>query len=129
MNQKQKGEKPAEELGGALSGLGIGERENFLGQDNHIFINKLNYICKNYDQSFKDVSASLLYRSASLTLYYFQPGKKYETAGRRVVGSPGRQAETRGERELRQGGLLAVKVAHYREASADHDSGNPRVLL
>ena len=39
-----------------LSGSGIGEQINFLNEKNHIFINKLNYICKNYDQSFKDVS-------------------------------------------------------------------------
>lgn len=39
-----------------LTGTGIGESVNFLNEKNHIFINKLNYICKNYDQSFKDVS-------------------------------------------------------------------------
>ena len=38
-----------------LTGSGIGERIDFLGQDNHIFINKLNFICKNYDTNFKDV--------------------------------------------------------------------------
>ena len=38
---------------------GIGESENFLTEENHLFINKLNYICKNYDQSFKDVSCCL----------------------------------------------------------------------
>lgn len=37
-------------------GLGLGENQNFLDRENHIFINKLNYICKNYDQAFKDVS-------------------------------------------------------------------------
>ena len=42
-----------------LSGIGIGEQEDFLKHENHIFINKLNYICKNYDQSFKDVSKTL----------------------------------------------------------------------
>ena len=36
--------------------LGIGENEDFLERDNQLFINKLNYICKNYDTSFKDVS-------------------------------------------------------------------------
>ena len=35
---------------------GIGETEDFLDRDNQLFINKLNYICKNYDTSFKDVS-------------------------------------------------------------------------
>lgn len=40
----------------ALTGNGIGERIDFLSQENHIFVNKLNYICKNYDNSFKDVS-------------------------------------------------------------------------
>ena len=38
-----------------LTGSGIGECIDFLGQDNHIFINKLNFICKNYDTNFKDV--------------------------------------------------------------------------
>ena len=36
--------------------MGLGENQNFLDKENHIFINKLNYICKNYDQAFKDVS-------------------------------------------------------------------------
>ena len=35
---------------------GLGEDINFLTAENHIFLNKLNYICKNYDTSFKDVS-------------------------------------------------------------------------
>ena len=35
---------------------GIGETEDFLERDNQLFINKLNYICKHYDSSFKDVS-------------------------------------------------------------------------
>ena len=42
--------------GPELTGKGMGEQIDFLNQDNHIFINKLNYICKNYDTSFKDVS-------------------------------------------------------------------------
>ena len=42
--------------GPELTGKGMGEAIDFLNQDNHIFINKLNYICKNYDTSFKDVS-------------------------------------------------------------------------
>ena len=41
--------KPNEELG-------LGENQNFLDRENHIFLNKLNYICKNYDTAFKDVS-------------------------------------------------------------------------
>ena len=49
--------KKAKEEEFKLSGTGIGETENFLNQENHIFINKLNYICKNYDQSFNDVSS------------------------------------------------------------------------
>ncbi len=52
MNQKS-ASKPEEN---ELTGLGIGESIDFLNTDNHIFINKLNYICKNYDNSFKDVS-------------------------------------------------------------------------
>ena len=51
--------------------LGLGEDQNFLDQENHIFINKLNYICKNYDQSFKDVSvmlASVYFWQNSLSL-------------------------------------------------------------
>ena len=39
-----------------LDGTGLGENEDFLTHENHIFINKLNYICKNYDSSFRDVS-------------------------------------------------------------------------
>ena len=39
--------------------LGLGENEDFLDRDNQMFINKLNYICKNYDNSFKDVSRGL----------------------------------------------------------------------
>jgi hypothetical protein len=39
-----------------LSGDGIGEKENFLTHQNHLFINKLNYMCRNYDSAFKDVS-------------------------------------------------------------------------
>ena len=35
---------------------GLGENEDFLERDNQLFINKLNYICKNYDTAFKDVS-------------------------------------------------------------------------
>ena len=46
--------KGAQELG--LTGSGMGENEDYLSHENHIFINKLNYICKNYDTSFKDVS-------------------------------------------------------------------------
>lgn len=52
MKQKPKGAEEGDEL----TGNGIGERLDFLTQDNHIFINKLNYMCKNYDSSFKDVS-------------------------------------------------------------------------
>ena len=44
--------KPTEELG-------LGENQNFLDRENHIFLNKLNYICKNYDTAFKDVSHTL----------------------------------------------------------------------
>ena len=40
----------------AEEGLGLGENQNFLDRENQIFINKLNYICKNYDTAFKDVS-------------------------------------------------------------------------
>ena len=57
INQKQGKsavEKAAQDLG--LTGDGMGESDDYLSQDNHIFINKLNYICKNYDTSFKDVS-------------------------------------------------------------------------
>ena len=39
-----------------LSEAGLGENEDFLERDNQLFINKLNYICKHYDSSFKDVS-------------------------------------------------------------------------
>ena len=35
---------------------GLGEDIDFLTHENHIFLNKLNYICKHYDTSFKDVS-------------------------------------------------------------------------
>ena len=52
-----------------LTGAGIGEAVNFLNEKNHIFINKLNYICKNYDQSFKDVSNNQVFPpSCRLTL-------------------------------------------------------------
>lgn len=40
-----------------MTGAGLGESTDFLGTENHIFLNKLNYICKNYDTNFKDVSA------------------------------------------------------------------------
>ena len=53
---KQKPQKQEEEDTGALSGKGMGETIDFLSQENHIFLNKLTYICKNYDTSFKDVS-------------------------------------------------------------------------
>ena len=46
--------------GQAAATPGLGEDINFLTAENHIFLNKLNYICKNYDQSFKDVSNRLL---------------------------------------------------------------------
>ena len=36
--------------------LGLGENEEYMDRENSIFINKLNYICKNYDVAFKDVS-------------------------------------------------------------------------
>lgn len=39
---------------------GLGENEDFLDRDNQIFINKLNYMCKHYDDSFKDVSIRFL---------------------------------------------------------------------
>ena len=39
-----------------LTGRGLGESIDFMNQENHIFLNKLTYICKNYDTSFKDVS-------------------------------------------------------------------------
>ena len=63
MNQKGKSaiEKAAQDLG--LTGDGIGESDDFLSQENHIFINKLNYVCKNYDTSFKDVSAAIMSNS------------------------------------------------------------------
>ena len=38
---------------------GLGETEEFLDRDNQLFINKLNYICKHYDDSFKDVSLTI----------------------------------------------------------------------
>ena len=44
----------------------MGESDDYLSQENHIFINKLNYMCKNYDTSFKDVSAAI--RSDSIVL-------------------------------------------------------------
>ena len=43
-------------LAAKLTGNGLGEKEDFLTTENHLFINKLNYICKNYDKSFADVS-------------------------------------------------------------------------
>ena len=51
-------EKAAKALG--LTGHGMGESDDYLSQENRIFINKLNYICKNYDTSFQDVSAAIL---------------------------------------------------------------------
>ena len=48
----------AQALAAGLTGEGLGEKEDFLTTENHLFINKLNYICKNYDTSFKDVSES-----------------------------------------------------------------------
>ena len=48
----------AQSLLASLTGDGIGEKEDFLTTENHLFINKLNYICKNYDKSFSDVSKS-----------------------------------------------------------------------
>jgi len=39
-----------------LTGNGMGEVDDFLSSQNHLFINKLNFICKNYDESFKDVT-------------------------------------------------------------------------
>ena len=51
--------KPQDE-GEELTGNGIGEKVDFLSQENHIFVNKLNYICKNYDTNFKDVSLELV---------------------------------------------------------------------
>ena len=48
--------KVAQALAAGLTGEGLGEKEDFLTAENHLFINKLNYICKNYDTSFKDVS-------------------------------------------------------------------------
>ena len=50
-------EKAAQDLG--LTGDGMGESDDYLSQENHLFINKLNYICKNYDTSFKDVSIAI----------------------------------------------------------------------
>ena len=51
---------PAETTSGQAATTGLGEDINFLTAENHIFLNKLNYICKNYDQSFKDVSKGLV---------------------------------------------------------------------
>ena len=67
INQKGKSavEKAAQDLG--LTGDGMGESDDYLSQENHIFINKLNYICKNYDTSFKDVSAAIMSDSIGLT--------------------------------------------------------------
>ena len=44
----------------------MGESDDYLSQENHIFINKLNYMCKNYDTSFKDVSAAIMSDSIGL---------------------------------------------------------------
>lgn len=44
--------------GNEMTGAGLGESLDFLNTENHIFLNKLNYICKNYDTNFKDVSAT-----------------------------------------------------------------------
>ena len=44
---------------GDVKGM-LGENGNpddmFIDKKNHIFINKLTYLCKNYDTAFKDVS-------------------------------------------------------------------------
>ena len=47
---------PAEAPMQAAATAGLGEDIDFLTNENHIFLNKLNYICKHYDTSFKDVS-------------------------------------------------------------------------
>lgn len=39
-----------------LTGDGLGESDDFFNRQNHLFINKLNYICKHYDTAFNDVS-------------------------------------------------------------------------
>ena len=72
-----------------LSGEGLGEAENFLNQENQIFINKLNYICKNYDSSFKDVSSF----SQKLT-FTLMAGQNYETALRRPSLAPSGEIKT-----------------------------------
>ena len=59
----------------------MGEKDDFLSQENHLFINKLNYICKNYDTSFKDVSLSFPPRNHLLiNTHYSLIGEKHETA-------------------------------------------------
>ena len=60
----------------AEEGLGLGENQNFLDRENQIFINKLNYICKNYDTAFKDVSE--IY--SALILKFLSSGKIFETS-------------------------------------------------
>ena len=72
-----------------LSGDGLGEAENFLNQENHVFINKLNYICKNYDSSFKDVSSF----SQKLT-FTLMAGQIDETALRRPSLAPSGEIKT-----------------------------------
>ena len=68
INQKGKSAiaKAAQDLG--LTGAGMGESDDYLSQENHIFINKLNYICKNYDTSFKDVSTMIESVSSDIIL-------------------------------------------------------------
>ena len=60
----------------AEEGLGLGENQNFLDRENQIFINKLNYICKNYDTAFKDVSKI----QSALIHEILLPGEIFETS-------------------------------------------------
>ena len=131
MNQKP--EAGADGEGQELTGRGMGEAVDFLSQDNHIFINKLNYICKNYDTSFKDVShtqasfwptirALLRLRLTHALLRLI--GETHENDDGGHGADPAGEAAPRRQRDLRQGRLPAIKAVDDREPPADHDSGD-----
>ena len=123
--------KAAQALAAGLTGEGLGEKEDFLTTENHLFINKLNYICKNYDTNFKDVSNNQLLSSwdSQLSFSLSQIGENFETHDGRASFAPDWKAAFGRERNCQQSRLLAVESIDDRKAFACDDPRDTWVLL
>ena len=109
----------------ADEGLGLGENQNFLDRENQIFINKLNYICKNYDTAFKDVSKI----HSALIRKILSSGKIFETSD--GWPSPGLNGETASDNQWgsRQSWFRTNLGLDNREAPSNDSARDFRVLF